>query len=713
MPDLIGRTEVDAKAMLQNFLLDLGTVSRQSCNEEGIHAGDVSSTDPAAGSPVKLHSAVSLVISTGPCKVTIPQGIIGIQQNAAVDTLNKLCGQSPCLVVTAENKTDPSREAGAVISSEPAPGTEVNCDGAVKLIVSVGRCYVNLPDVTNQSRAAAEGEIYNEGDKIAGSSCANPHCIKLDLVEKFDDTVAKGSVIRTEPVGGSPASCDATVTLFISSGPCKVKVPLLKGQELSAAIQALQDNQLKYQETEEDYSETVDKGKVIGSKPAFDSEEPCGTAVNLVISKGKCVKVIPPVKDKTKEQAEAALQALNIPYEVKTKPDIVPKGYAIETNPIAESLRACDDTTTVIIWVSDGKAPSIEFSITPTEIVHLIDKQIILKWKVDNYTEFEIREGNRVLGNNSNLLKEGQLVQDAPTSTTTYTLFARGTGGTNQVIKELKVTPPFPPNSVVIWPYTFNATLFDIGKSVYEYDCGIIGYKFDEGDIQESGTHYLLYAYMEGGSNGSWWIHADFKTESQNLTKTITTICFDKKLANPQAYEFPQPQPITVLPGIEQAILNKPSDRFICGIVGFNSGRGEIKAKGSGSLLWITTNWRDATSPWFVSAGMRTATPLTDFSVWTLCVINEPELFEFQTIQSTGTEIANVTSDKICAVIGVEAQEGGEFQVTKKMFLFWAYIMPLTGQQRLNVNIAAENPWDVKWKINALCMDRGIVMISP
>jgi hypothetical protein len=218
---------------------------------------------------------------------------------------------------------------------------------------------------------------------------------------------------------------------------------------------------------------------------------------------------------------------------------------------------------------------------------------------------------------------------------------------------------------------------------------------------------------MEGGSNRSWWINADFKTENQKLNKTITTICFDKRLANSQAYQFPTPQPITVLPGIEQAIPDKPADKFICGIVGFNSGKGEIKAKGSGSLLWITTNWRDATSPWFVRAGMRTATPLTDFSVWTLCVINEPELFTFQTIQSAGNETPNVTGDKICGVIGVEAQEGGEFQVTKEMDLFWAYIRPFTGQQKLHIKIAAENPWNVKWKINALCMDRGIVLISP
>ena len=58
---------------------------------------------------------------------------------------------------------------------------------------------------------------------------ADPYKFVVTIAEEPSATVAKGLVIRTEPVVGQLVDKGAAVTLYVSSGPQPVAMPSVKG----------------------------------------------------------------------------------------------------------------------------------------------------------------------------------------------------------------------------------------------------------------------------------------------------------------------------------------------------------------------------------------------------------------------------------------------------------------------------------------------------
>ena len=128
VPNVIGLTQTAAEAAIVAEGLTVGTVSTANSATEPI--GIVISQNPAAGSKLKRHKPVDLVVSLG---VAVPD-VIGSPQATAEAAL-VAAGLTVGTVTTEVSETVP---AGTVLSQTPTAGINVSPGSAVALVISSG-----------------------------------------------------------------------------------------------------------------------------------------------------------------------------------------------------------------------------------------------------------------------------------------------------------------------------------------------------------------------------------------------------------------------------------------------------------------------------------------------------------------------------------------------------------------------------------------------
>jgi beta-lactam-binding protein with PASTA domain len=200
-PSVVGLTQSAATTAITNAGLTVGTISQASSTT--VPAGSVISQNPVAGTQVTSGSAVSLVVSSGPALVAVPN-VVNTTQAAATSTITA-AGLVVGAVTSASSVTVP---AGSVISQAPVAGTQVTAGSAVGLVVSSGpQPPVSVPNVVGLNQTAASNAITSAGLTVGTVSSAS------------SSTVPAGLVISQSPLGGAQAASGSAVSLVISSGP--------------------------------------------------------------------------------------------------------------------------------------------------------------------------------------------------------------------------------------------------------------------------------------------------------------------------------------------------------------------------------------------------------------------------------------------------------------------------------------------------------------
>src|SRR4029077_11459062 len=126
------------------------------------------------------------------------------QTQAAATTAITGAGLVDGIVTNASSATVP---AGSVISQNPVGGTQVAPGSAVNLVVSTGPPLVAVPNVVNQTQAAATTAITGAG-LVVGT-----------VTNASSATVPAGSVISQTPVGGTQVVAGSAVNFVVSTGP--------------------------------------------------------------------------------------------------------------------------------------------------------------------------------------------------------------------------------------------------------------------------------------------------------------------------------------------------------------------------------------------------------------------------------------------------------------------------------------------------------------
>jgi serine/threonine-protein kinase len=108
----------------------------------------------------------------------------------------------------------------------------------------------------------------------------------LVVEERFDEDIAKGKVISTDPFAGDSIALGGTVNLVVSKGAERYTIPSLVNLTPEAAVNLLAKSPLKVGDITEVFSTKVPKGFVISSNPAQGTRVKRETIVDMVVSKG-------------------------------------------------------------------------------------------------------------------------------------------------------------------------------------------------------------------------------------------------------------------------------------------------------------------------------------------------------------------------------------------------------------------------------------------
>ncbi len=148
----------------------------------------------------------------------------------------------------------------------PGVGTRVAPDTSVAITLSSGHAPVPVPDVSNETVAAATAAL-----------AANHLTAQRAPTDDFSATVPIGDVISTDPPSGTLAPYGSTVVLNVSKGPDLVRVPNLFGLTFDEALNLL--NQRGFQTSAPASFRPNDK--VHQQSPAADSLAPRNSTVTI------------------------------------------------------------------------------------------------------------------------------------------------------------------------------------------------------------------------------------------------------------------------------------------------------------------------------------------------------------------------------------------------------------------------------------------------
>lgn len=199
IPPVVGLPLADAQARLKAAGLESALGERRSSTT--VPRSTVLAQDPAAGVPATRGDRVTLDVSAGQRRVTIPrlEGMSRDEADLALRRAGLEAGQ------VSERPSDDAR--GRVLASAPAAGQVVPEGSAINLVISAGPSELTMPDVVGRSPAEARAVLEQLG-LIVGAT-------ETDSAS----TLPAGVVISQIPAAGSPVAPGSTVSIRISGRP--------------------------------------------------------------------------------------------------------------------------------------------------------------------------------------------------------------------------------------------------------------------------------------------------------------------------------------------------------------------------------------------------------------------------------------------------------------------------------------------------------------
>ncbi|MBI2237537.1 MAG: Stk1 family PASTA domain-containing Ser/Thr kinase [Actinobacteria bacterium] len=188
-------------------------------------------------------------------------------------------------------------EAGEVVRVEPPPGTELRTGTRVTLVPSLGPPPVEVPDLLGLTVPQAKKALA-EADLSLG-----------DQKRAYSDEYRAGQIMAVQAGPTAPRGSEVDVT--VSRGPRPIHVPKVVGLPEKKARAVL--TEARFQVTKETaYSDTVERGFVIGQEPAAKDLLAPGQAVTITVSLGPETFELPSFVGMSRAEAVAAIRALGL-----------------------------------------------------------------------------------------------------------------------------------------------------------------------------------------------------------------------------------------------------------------------------------------------------------------------------------------------------------------------------------------------------------------
>jgi eukaryotic-like serine/threonine-protein kinase len=224
--------------------------------------GYVYQQDPDAGSKQPKGSLVTILVSSGKPKVTVPS-LVGESRDAAVAELTQRGLVAQVVQVSS------STPANQVTAQNPAPGVVVLAGASVRINVSSGPKPVAVPNVVGSSYDVGAAQLQSAGFTVG----------RVDV----DSDQPAGQVVAQSPPGNSTASKGSSVTLSVSKGPTTITVPDVSLQAAPDARATLTAAGFKVSVVKQDTEDESLNGLVMSQDPAGNSQADPKSVVTLTV----------------------------------------------------------------------------------------------------------------------------------------------------------------------------------------------------------------------------------------------------------------------------------------------------------------------------------------------------------------------------------------------------------------------------------------------
>jgi beta-lactam-binding protein with PASTA domain/tRNA A-37 threonylcarbamoyl transferase component Bud32 len=206
---------------------------------------------------------------------------------------------------------------------------------------------VAVPDVIGQTESEAAEKLKSEGFEVEAN-------------EVFDQGKEVDVVVQQDPVAGMEVKKGRLVRIWVNKGPSSVWLPDFTGAAEREARLALEGRDFIVKLTRENH-DSIPEGCVIRQSPEGDQNQPKGTEVTLVVSKGPVIRdvYVPALLGLNVEQAKDALAAVGLNLgEIKEEESSEKKGVIIKQD--VEPGSTVKKGGKINVVISSGEPPKDE-----------------------------------------------------------------------------------------------------------------------------------------------------------------------------------------------------------------------------------------------------------------------------------------------------------------------------------------------------------------
>jgi serine/threonine-protein kinase len=208
---------------------------------------------------------VTLTVSSGPGRAKVP-ATAGLERGEAAERL-KDAGFQPQVRPVHSSEV----EEGVVVHSDPSAGTVATRGTSVTLFVSRGPRQVRVPVLVGSQRSVAVQQIRARG-------------LSPEVSEEESRSPA-GQVVDQSPSAGAVVDPGSVVSITVSKGEARSKIPNVIGELRAEAVAALRDAKLEPNVQERETEVPSQIGRVTDQFPPPGSELEPGSAVTIVVGK--------------------------------------------------------------------------------------------------------------------------------------------------------------------------------------------------------------------------------------------------------------------------------------------------------------------------------------------------------------------------------------------------------------------------------------------
>ncbi|MCM2578453.1 Stk1 family PASTA domain-containing Ser/Thr kinase [Streptomyces meridianus] len=260
VPNLVGDTVAEAKQSGENGNFTVSVGGKKFCEEK---KGRICSQDPESGGTVERDGTVTVVVSKGVERVSVPD-VRGISFG---DAKSELEGKG---FDVERKEVESERTPGTVAGQDPEAGTRQPKGSTITLSVATEAPKVSVPDVTNKPLDQAKAQLEAVGLKAEASTA-----------DRSD--VPPNTVVSQSPGPNSEVKRGSTVTLTVAQPAEKFAMPDVRGQSVKDARKALTDAGLVVGSV---VGEQGPNSTVVGTNPQPGQEVKKGDSVTLMATKG-------------------------------------------------------------------------------------------------------------------------------------------------------------------------------------------------------------------------------------------------------------------------------------------------------------------------------------------------------------------------------------------------------------------------------------------